>query len=364
MRFKITYLALVLFILAISNCLATPFSEPIYQQCWQFDSNYYNPNLVASDKNFIIIPNLDGSIIAMDKNGKTVWKSQLNNEQIKYIKVIENKLFIISKSESKESNLRLLSLESGLTNWINKFYLENKSNKFITTFTKSNNEILVFVDSANFYKVEFLTGVYKNEKINLSENKNLVLSNDETIYFYQENKKNLFEYEFKNNFFNKLFDNYFNNPILIVNYGKDTIISDEFGNIYNLQKSFNKIIWKTKLGGQVSEILNAGNEMYVLANDNFIYKFSVSKGTRFWKRKFLGRIKGEIIDLDKQIIVVNINESLGEILDFNGRLISQIELAEDNIYIGKPIVLEDKILMLTKNGIIAYSKNGCKNKAG
>lgn len=365
MKFKIVNLVTVLIILTVFNCLGLAFSAIPYQQCWQFDSDDYNPNLIASDNQVLIIPLLDGSIKTIDKNGEILWKTELSNEQIVYIKILENKILVISKNESETYFLRLLSLESGLTNWINKISLKTiVNNKIEIRLNKIDNKLYLFTHSNILHKINLINGEITEEIISLPKNLNLITSATENIYYYQEENKQLTEFEIRDNKIKTSSANYFETPFILKSYGDYLIITDEFGNLYNYQKSNNKVIWKTKLGAQVAEILQLNDDMYVLANDNFIYKFSIKRGKKFWKRKFLSRIKGEIISFEKQIIILNINESNGQFLDYNGKLLNEIILLENNIFIGKPIIIDDKIILPTKNGIIAYSKNECKKKQG
>lgn len=137
------------------------------------------------------------------------------------------------------------------------------------------------------------------------------------------------------------------------------------GNLIQFDKNTNLLNWKTKTGGEITNLLLLPKGVLVTSNDNFIYLFDRKKADKIWKKRLSGRIKGlYLLDESKIIAEVNDSEYLLQI-DVNdgseiGKIFKDYEGKILNIY----QTFENQLLLISDSGFYRYSSNDCKRKNG
>ena len=119
------------------------------------------------------------------------------------------------------------------------------------------------------------------------------------------------------------------------------------------KNTLDKVIWKTKLGGSINDILINKYGILVSSSDNYLYQLNKKNGNKIWKIRFKNKVLGSNL-LNENVGVVNIYaENKVQIIDVQkGKLNGFFLLEENEFPVNKPLFIKDKVLLQTNVRII------------
>ena len=262
-------------------------------KCWEFLTDDLSSYKIASDNHKqLFIPLADSSIVALDKNGKIIWKSEIGGNLISDLKIFGDYLIFAVRNEIgvKETKLRAVSKETGLTIWNTEL---SDNNSISVEIFKSNNEILVVTGKGLLFNFDNTNGKQVNQdnfQTEITSNIELV---GQVLYFANQNNQ-VQEYSLitkKSNHFQ------FDRPIsrLYFHEQNNLLIADQLGRLIQFNISKQKKGWTLRTGGVVNSITFFNGRYYVSSNDNYVYCLSFDNGEIVWRKRLSGRTEGEIL---------------------------------------------------------------------
>lgn len=150
------------------------------------------------------------------------------------------------------------------------------------------------------------------------------------------------------------------NSDFVLNYAKTIASDNELPNI-NITKNIinkklkEKVIWKIKLGGEVTGLNNFKNNLLISSTDNFLYLINSKNGDKIWKSRFSGRVLGALlINQNTGFVAVFGDNNLYFFNPSNGKISNSFTLKQNETVNQKPQILNGKIFVQTNNAIICY----------
>jgi outer membrane protein assembly factor BamB len=115
----------------------------------------------------------------------------------------------------------------------------------------------------------------------------------------------------------------------------------------------NKIIWKTKIGGNINDVTVNKYGILVSSSDNFLYGLNNKNGNKIWKIRFTNKVSGANL-LTENIGIVNVYaESKVQIFDIQkGKLIDFFLLKDNEFPVNKPLISKGTVILQTNDKII------------
>lgn len=353
-----------------------------FRQCWSYETKMTNHKIASDNEGRIIIPTLEGKILALDSNsGIKLWETELGGEIISdLINDGENKSIYVatnSFSSIRENNinnshsfshttikLRSLGKTTGITNWQttlltgasnkkSKIFVFIYNHKIITTDQSGNITALSKEDGEVLWK-KSLTLKMNNTHFDL-QGKNLIALSEKSVVLVDiETGEHVFQKE-TDSIFTAVF--FFNRTTLILGNKK--------GEVFAIDTKSRKNIWKFRAGAEISNISFTPKGLLVTSFDNFIYLAAAESGRIIWKRRLEGRLIIEPFLITNSIIVVSLGSSKATILDLSdGKPINQVYLFSNNYFVSHPVFNNRIIILPTADGIFAFTNSDDKCAVG
>lgn len=348
---------------------ATLFGQNIYLQlnkCWDLNREEILFNKIASDNKSLFIP-LNNALLSYDKNFQLTWTIETGNFEPSKIHLNDNEIILVTNYiEDYEQNREQLqnklykvfsiSKETGLINW-QKDLLISKEYKIINSYLINQKLILTINNS------DLLTLNLKDKSIeNTSKSNNIPIVNSysfEDSFYLINTEKKLIKYNFSNKIKEYLLTSEFEDKIIFAN-DKNLLFANNKGEISNYDLTKRKSIWTTRIGAEISSITKYNDYFLISSLDNYLYFLSYKNGEFKWRKRFEGRIIGELYQSKSIYISLILNSNQGFILEPNtGKIIDQIILNEDQYFIGKPIFIEEHIILPYNKGIFIFKMGQC-----
>lgn len=333
-----------------------PAGEVVVTKCWAFPTQ---STRIATDGSRIFLGSADATVYTGTFDGRKLWSTSLGGEIFSNLLALDSGLFVASKSgtdssQPRDAVLRALSKETGVTAWTQKlpesagYSLGGYNGSIIIV---ARNGIIWSVDAKNgttLWKREITDGFVAEPVFN--GNKVTVASTGKQIFVIsmatgeiQSMRKSAFAV-----------------TSLDETASGDLVTGDERGNVISYAADREKAVWRFKSGGQISGIAVLGQHLLVTSHDNFVYLLARRTGDVDWKRRLAGRVAG-VGGVGREYLLVSGLEEPGAVIAdiLSGRVAARIAFEEGEALVAGPIAIRDAVVLLTTNGVYAYSLNGC-----
>jgi len=335
-------------------------AEVTLSKCWGF-SVADGQRLSARDAH-IFVGGSGAKIETLSLDGNKLWTTELGGEIVSNMLAGDGGLLLVTSiidADSKKlvgGTLRFLSKETGITAWTAKLpeadsFTLGLAGESVVAVT-SRGAILAFdgKSGAAKWRRELAEGFVGEPRFNganvyaastANQVFTVALATGEIISV----KKLKFA------------------PTAIGEITGEVITGDERGNVTSLGKS-EKVNWNFKSGGRISTILEVGDNLLAASNDNFVYLFTARNGGVEWKKRLENRAS-QIAVIDGRFALVSGYEEHGAMLiDINsGKIAGQLNLADNEFAVARPVSSNGKIFILTNNAVHAYSAADCVAEA-
>lgn len=328
--------------------------ESPLQKCWEgSDSNITKAGIASDNVNNIYFSTSDNNLNTLNLLGQKLWKTNLGEKIINFLAETD-KVYLLSQSltNTQEYYIYTISNSTGLViqkenvSWqiLEKFNLPNIQRQERPLMTPEN----ILINKLLFFDLL----VFDN-------NNPLYYDTTQNILYTSLPSKNIQIFLNQNDNIPVIIKTPFQTEIIRSAESQKFLIGNAIGEIALL--NYHKVIWKKRIGGEIIEMFWNDFGVTVISNDNFIYQFSRANGKILWKRRFSGRLTTSYIK-EKQLIATTINnEGNLFLIDItSGKVINQISIENNNFFIGKPIIIKDLLILLTNQGITAYSPKTCQ----
>jgi outer membrane protein assembly factor BamB len=129
------------------------------------------------------------------------------------------------------------------------------------------------------------------------------------------------------------------------------------GFVYAVNAADGRLRWRMRTGAGVQVVASAGGGLLVASLDNFVYKLSLMKGDRLWKRQLAGRVASEPLMAEDGALFTPLSGDAGVVLDLrDGKQLNTLPVGEDNNTAASPVAVGGVLLMTTRRGLMAFSR--------
>lgn len=359
--FKLPHVAITLVILGQISVLAQPSKEGTFDWTLPFQSCR---NLIINDTNITAVASdNDGNLYTMSSSSVlnaidifqpvVIWNVDFGSTFVSNLAQSEKELFIVSKIESNKDDgiLWAVSKLTGITNWRSEIPFANK-----IVLRMANLHIIGLSDSFAF-ALDRQTGSPKwriNNELNF-----LWLKDDpadvDKDFIARMLQRNLAIIQRAGNLREEITE--------ISSAQESLLVGDRSGTFQSYDKSTGNRIWSTKTGGKITSInLLDNNSVLVTSLDNFLYLFSIKNGNLKWKRRLPFRLNDKPFIVDQIAVVGNKGSDQVFFIELDsGRIINHISLPESEYLTANPLILQEKLIVPTTQGVFSYSQNPCVN---
>lgn len=346
--------------------------QPSYLQinkCWELNREDILAKEIASDNEILIIP-LTNGISTYDKNFELLWSINTDALQPVKIFIINHEIIIIGKyseetkqviEKTNEINnfykIISVSKQTGLINW-QKNLSDTKESQIINYALVNQKLIMTTVDS-KLIEIDLNNRHIESNSINSNHQIQNSIIFEKSLYFISSENQ-LIKFDLENSNLQPILKTEIQTSKIIYSDNQEMLLSNKKGEIikYNLNKG--KASWKTRIGAEISSIAKYKGDFLISSIDNYLYLISTEYGEFIWRKRFEGRIIGEIFEGNNLYISVLLNSNQGFITNpKTGKIINQIILENDEYFTGKPIISNENIILPYNKGIILYKFGKC-----
>ena len=129
------------------------------------------------------------------------------------------------------------------------------------------------------------------------------------------------------------------------------------GYVYALNSADGSLRWRARTGAGVFAVASAGGGLLVASLDNFVYKISLTRGDRLWKRQLAGRVASEPLTTSDGALFTPLSGDAGVVLDLrDGKQLNSLPVGEDNNTAASPVAAGPVLLVTTRHGLLAFSR--------
>lgn len=141
-----------------------------------------------------------------------------------------------------------------------------------------------------------------------------------------------------------------------------TLLGYNNGELILLNNSTKLPIWKTKVGGEITDIKLMKGRVLTSSKDNFLYLLNLDNANKIWKKRMPGQILKTLIIDENLAGTMNLNSDKIHLIYLNsgndaGTIIPEHEIKV--LEIKK--ISEYDLILLTELGVSLYSENKCRN---
>lgn len=126
-----------------------------------------------------------------------------------------------------------------------------------------------------------------------------------------------------------------------------------------------ELIWKLKTGGGISGLYEFKKKLLVTSLDNFVYLVSFDSGKIRWKKRAGGRINIMPLFAQDFALVISSGDNSSVVFDLTaGKIVNQINLEEDNYFLGQPVLSGRYLIVPTFRGLYFFVNTSveCQSK--
>ena len=327
-----------------------------FRPCWTIETGKIIATNVASDNDNVFLSLLDGKLESVNSaSGEKNWESELGGEIISKPFIDKENIFVITGTKD-DITIRSISRHSGITNWqsglayAEQFFVTSLPN-ILVVISKHGEISTLDIDDGRLLstyktKLEFSTSPV------IVEDRIIAGTTDNAIVFLS----------IKNREFQKL--KIQNPPHLVSVVGNKYLFWNDYkGNSYLVDLLTKKTIWKFRSGAEVSNVISTKDVLLISSLDNFVYLLSIAKGKLIWKKRFNERLIFNPYITENQAIITTSDGNSAYIIDLeDGKTVNQVNIEEDNSFVGAPIISGKLLIYPTRRGLVAFtnSKTECQ----
>jgi outer membrane protein assembly factor BamB len=333
-------------------------SQPLTLR-WEFRSEDTINLTPAIDGEWIYLPLSAGSLVSLSaSDGQLIWKMDIGGELSSSPIADERAVYVASEARLEDSKtpratgaLRALGREGGITQWMRTLpkpvrgaLAMNQTTLFggasdgrVYALKKSNGDILWLSQ---------LSAVLNSQPTVIGTR--LYLGSDDGTLFAldQVTGRTLWRYRTRGAIRGRAAA-----AEGLLFFGSAD------GYVYAVNETNGRLRWRMRTGAAVQAVAIARNGLLATSLDNFVYYFSLTKGTRLWKHQLAGRIPAQPLTANDGALFIPLSGDAGVVLDLrDGKQTNLIPLGEEASVAASPITNGKLIFVTTRHGLLAFSR--------
>lgn len=327
-------------------------------RCWSYANGEMTAARLTADASQTYIGFEPASVAAIDSDGGKLWGSDFGGVISSNLLPTESAMFLVTSARDESGKVsdgvfRLLSRDTGITGWSLK--VGDGERHFLSAYNGavivvSSNGSIIAVDPAGSVKWrrEIADGFVSEPLFN------------GTKLLVGGRGKRIFQISMATGEIESMNKSMFGVTALGETWLGGQVTGDERGNVTSYANGSGKELWRFKTGGAISDVSNAGENLVVTSNDNFVYLIASRNGDVIWKKRLSGRAAYLAGIQNKYVIVAATDEHAATLTDIRtGKVAGQILLASDEVLVYDPVAVGDALLLLTNKSLFRYSLSTC-----
>jgi outer membrane protein assembly factor BamB len=333
-------------------------SEPLTVR-WQYNSDSTSNLTPATASERIYLPLTAGTVVSLrSTDGQLFWKTEIGGEVSASPAADERAVFIASETivpPSREPRatgaLRALGREGGVTLWMHTFHRPLRG-----SLVTSNTTLFGGTADGRVFAVEKNTGRFLwvmqhwqpfNSHPSLYGSTLYIGCDDGNLFaLNQETGNKLWHYRTRGAVRGRAVE-----VEGVVYFGSAD------GYVYALNAADGSLRWRTRTGAGVQVVAEGGGGLIVASLDNFVYKLSLTRGDRLWKRQLAGRVASEPLMAADGALFTPLSGDAGVVLDLrDGKQLNTLPVGEDSNTAASPVAIGGVLLVTTRHGLMAFSR--------
>lgn len=333
-------------------------SQPLTLR-WEYISDETINLTPATDGERIYLPLSEGTLVSLSAvDGQLIWKMDIGGELSSSPIADDRAVFVASETQLESSKmpqatgaLRALGREGGITQWMRTLPMPirgalamNETTLFggasdgrVYAIRKRTGEVL--------WIAQFTTSFDSQPAVAGSK---LYLGGvDGTLFALDHTTgKTLWRYRTRG-------------PIRgrVAIAGDMVFFGSADGYVYAVNESNGRLRWRTRTGAAVQTVAIANSGLLATSLDNFVYYFSLTRGTRLWKQQLAGRIPAQPLTATDGALFIPLSGDAGVVLSLrDGKQLNLLPLGEDASIAASPIMAGKVVFVTTRHGLRAFSR--------
>ena len=357
---------LFLLFLYVIGCVSMAFgqgTEADISKCWSYGSGDLRGSVLAADSGHIYVGAVDGRVEAVSIEGKKIWQSDFGGSISSDLLPLNTGLLVVTSTVTTDpakptvSTLRSLSKETGILNWgvalpaADRFYLSS-----------FNGSVMVVSGEGAIHSVDPATGQMRwDRQIGARVVIEPVMTSTKLIV--ATDTKKLLTISPTTGAIDAQLTTRFRPTAVLQRSQDEIIVGDERGNV-TVFIGRTAVSWQFRSGGEISALFRSGDNILAASHDNFIYLLAGSNGSIVWKKRVSGRL-AEIAKIgDRYVLMSAIDDNNAVLTNLSdGKVAGQIAFNTDEKLTYEPVMVEQRIYVLTNRSLNAYSLDGCSQNA-
>lgn len=362
--------------------LALDLSQPL-KLVWSYQSDDVSALASVADEQALYVPLVGGKLLALRaRDGERLWRTEIGGELTASPASDERAVYCASfapsnppakaaeaaavtstaASLSSATLLRALSNRSGLTLWSQT--LAEPAN-----FLFATNRVLIAVSASGLISiydktVGTLLLSHKMNAVNISDalvtNQELLIAADDSVYSlaFNSNRAPQLLWQIPNAKLSHLAAS--GNGGVGGGGGGDAriYVAAADGRVLMYDRQLRNQAWQFRVDAEIQSLSITGNRLIVASLNNYIYGYSVSRGSRLWKRRLAGRAATvHPVANSESILFAPLAGEFCVVLDVaSGRVQNLLPVGADNNSAAGAAINSNTLFLITRDGIKAFGK--------
>lgn len=326
---------------------------------WQYNSDLTINLTPATNGERIYLPLAAGSIVSLrSTDGQMIWKTEIGGEvsaspvaDERAVYIASETIFPPSREVRATGSLRALGREGGVTLWMRTFHRPLKG-----SLVANSTTLFGGTADGRVFAVEKTTGRFVwvmqhwqpfNSRPSLYGSVLYIGCDDGNLFaLNKETGQTLWRYRTRGAVRGRA-----------VEVGGVVYFGSADGYVYALDAADGRLRWRTRTGAGVQVVAEGGDGLLIASLDNFVYKLSLVRGDRLWKRQLAGRVASEPLMATDGALFTPLSGDAGVVLDLrDGKQLNTLPVGEDNNTAASPVAAGDVLLVTTRSGLMAFSR--------
>jgi outer membrane protein assembly factor BamB len=319
--------------------------------CWHYSAQKTIAGLAVNNSTIYIVT--EGAVVeaVSADTGDRLWTSELGGDVTSNIIADSNQVYLTTRSENAKQQVRSLSAQTGITNWISDAS-QSKQPYIIATGSS-----LIMIGEESISSISALNGTLRwSSSVFAPVTSTPVVNGSRLVVPTKSGIKVLSTLN------GKLIGEL---PTALdataVAMDGDLIYwGDQRGDVYAYDLDDKENWWQFKVGGRIIGFVPMKEAVVAASADNFVYLISRNNGKLKWKSRLSNRAASVSDWGESYVLILDISGEQVSVLDVEkGRLVNRIDPPSGQEFTLLPTMSSNWAVIATSSGVSSYRLEGC-----
>ncbi|MDQ2746567.1 MAG: PQQ-binding-like beta-propeller repeat protein [Acidobacteriota bacterium] len=338
-------------------------NQPL-KSCWTFPAAGTPTANIASDNALIYVPSLDGeklTTISTD-SGLVEWEIELGG-QLRITPYLNGDLLLIILKSESGYVVRRLEKKTGVTVWQTLLAANqttaNQSAPAAKFYPYAFGDQILVVDGKGVWRTYGTANGEPHTVGNLSAALTAApyFEGEQAVFATADKSVTLFSLETVSEMTSFKVSTI---PLTVSKIGRRLFWTDAGGNLnsFEYRGAARLKKWKLRVGGQISDLASAKENLIFSSLDNYLYSAAAANGEIIWKSRLAGRSAFTPLTAGDYVAASSIGEDSATVFETQtGKTVNRINLGAKNFSTGAPRISGHFVVFPTAQGLFAFTSD-------